>query len=123
MTDQEHVKQLKAFIFDELKANEFGAETDEALDGLFFQAPTTLRLRLFGFGVLKQTYEYQSFPLEEKLTGRELLTLKYHVSWPYYLPADHSTLHLFAIKQSFVLKLNGGNVKKWLADLHKKNSK
>ena len=58
-----------------------------------------------------------------KLNGRELLTLKNYVGWPYFLPQDHSYIILFTIKASFLLKLQGGHVKKWLAQIHAKNSK
>jgi len=120
----EHIQPLKDFIFKELLAGEFfPEETPKSLDGLIFNAPTTLRLSHFGYNVLRNIYDHEVFPLEEKLTGRELLTLKNHVTWPYFLPANHTNLYLFTIKQSFVLKLNGGNVKKWLKNLHKKNSK
>ena len=119
----EHIKPLKEFIFDELIQGDFEGETHDSLDGLIFMAPTTLRLRPFGFQALKKVYTHERFDLSEKLTGRELLTLKNHVTWPYYLPTNHGHLDLFTIKQAFILRLNGGDVKKWLKNLHKKNSK
>lgn len=119
----EHIKPLKEFIFEELKRGSFGAETDKSLDGFIFLSPTTLRLRFSGFKALKEIYTHETFELEKRITGAELLTLKNYVTWPYYLPTNHSELHLFTIKQSFVLRLNGGDVKKWLKHLKNKNSK
>ena len=119
----EHIQPLKDFIFNELNDDVFPEETHKSLDGLMFNAPTTLRLTHFGYNILRNIYDHEKFPLEEKLTGRELLTLKNHVTWPYYLPANHGHLHLFTIKQTFILKLNGGDVKKWLENLYQKNSK
>ena len=118
----EHIKPLKEFIFAELKQGDLEGETDKSLDGLIFNAPTTLRLNQFGFHLLNQVYTHEAFQLERSLTGRELLTLKNYVTWPYYLPGNHSNLYLFTIKQAFVLKLNGGDVKKWLENLYNKNS-
>lgn len=119
----EHIQPLKDFIFNDLSDEIFPKETHKSLDGLMFNAPTTLRLTHFGYNIMRNIYDHKSFPLEDKLTGRELLTLKNHVTWPYYLPANHGHLHLFTIKQVFVLKLNGGDVKKWLKNLYEKNSK
>lgn len=119
----EHIQPLKEFIFAELKQGDFKDETDKSLDGLIFNAPTTLRLSRLGFYALNKVYDHEAFPLDDSLTGRELLTLKNHVTWPYYLPANHSNLYLFTIKQAFVLKLNGGDVKKWLENLYNKNTK
>ena len=118
----EHIKPLKEFIFDELIQGDLTGETHDSLDGFIFMAPTTLRLRVAGFQTLKKIYTHESFELAEKLTGRELLTLKNCVTWPYYLPTNHGQLHLFTIKQAFVLRLNGGDVKKWLENLYNKNS-
>ncbi len=120
---EEHIQPLKDFIFNDLDDDLFPEETHKSLDGLMFNAPTTLRLTHFGYSILRNIYDHEKFPLEEKLTGRELLTLKNHVTWPYYLPGSHANLFLFTIKQSFVLKLNGGDVKKWLEHLYQKNSK
>lgn len=120
----EHIQPLKEFIIDGLISDGiFPDETFKSLDGLMFNAPTTLRLTYFGYKVLKNVYDNESFELEKKLTGRELLTLKNYVTWPYYLPSNHGKLHLFTIKQAFVLRLNGGDVKKWLKHLYDKNSK
>ena len=119
----EHIQPLKDFIFDDLNIEIFPEETHKSLDGLMFNAPTTLRLTHFGYNIMRNVYDHEKFPLEEKLTGRELLTLKNHVTWPYYLPGSHANLFLFTIKQAFILKLNGGAVKKWLDNLYQKNSK
>lgn len=120
MTD-DHVKSLKKFIFNELRENDYEGEYAE-LDKQLFQSPSTLRVRAKGFYVIRAFYSHEEFPLEIKLTGRELMTLKNHVQWPYYLPANHRTLYLFSIKQAFLLKLQGGDVKRWLAEIYQKNS-
>jgi len=118
----EHVKELKDFIFAELMNSNLTIDKD-LLDPLLFQSPTSLRLRNPGYHVLKNMYDNEKFELAEKLNGRELLTLKNDVGWPYFLPQDHSYIILFTIKASFLLKLQGGNVKKWLKQIHDKNSK
>jgi len=118
----DHAKSLKQFIIDELhEAGHVG--TDEELDFAMFQSASSLRLRWTGYRALRELYEHEEFPLEEKLTGRELMTLKYDVGWPYFVPSNHSTLFLFTMKQSFMLKLQGGDVKRWLAEIYEKNSK
>lgn len=93
------------------------------LDLAMFQSHTSLRLKRTGYMLLKTIYANEKFPLEKKLTGRELLTLKNHVGWPYFLPVDQSYIVLFTIKESFLLRLQGGNVKKWLKQIYDKNSK
>lgn len=116
---EERVNALKEFIYTELEKD--GLLVDDEFKKQVFQSPNTIRLRYFGFMVLKRYYKYESFELEERLTGRELLTLRDNVGWPYFLPTNHSHISLFTIKQSFVLKLNGGNVKKWLKNLETKS--
>ena len=112
---------LKVFIFDELR--DAGIEgPNEELDNKFFQSFSSLRLRYPGFVALRGIYDHEEFPLDEKLTGRELITLKNHVQWPYFLPSNHHALYLFTIKQSFLLKLQGGDVKRWLAEIYQKNT-
>ena len=117
---EERVNALKGFIFTELETD--GLIIDDDFKKQMFQSPNTIRLRYFGFMVLKRYYEYASFDLEDRLTGRELLTLRDNVGWPYFLPTNHTHIDLFTIKQSFVLKLNGGDVKKWLKNLETKIS-
>ena len=112
---------LKKFIFDELR-NDETLDTDEELDHQLFQSPSSLRLRWAGHVALRKLYDSEEFPLDEKLTGRELMTLKNYVQWPYFLPTNHSALYLFTIKQSFLLKLQGGDVKRWLAEIYQKNT-
>ncbi len=116
-----HICDLKEFIFNELHENGYEGDYSE-LDKQLFQSPSTLRLRPKGFYAIRIFYSYEEFSLKTKLTGRELMTLKNHVQWPYYLPTNHSTLHIFAIKQAFLLKLQGGDVKRWLAEIYQKNS-
>lgn len=116
-----HICDLKEFIFNELHENGYEGDYSE-LDKHLFQSPSTLRLRLKGFYAIRIFYSYEKFSLKTKLTGRELMTLKNHVQWPYYLPINYSTLYLFAIKQAFLLKLQGGDVKRWLSEIYQKNS-
>lgn len=117
---EEHVNALKEFIYSELEKADY--ELTDRLKKDIFISPKTLRLRFFGFNLLKRYYTYNTFELEERLTGRELLTLRDKVGWPYFLPTNHSHIELFTIKQSFVLKLSGGDVKKWLKNLENKSS-
>jgi len=117
----EKVQLLKEFIFNEIREGS-NANTDEELDHKLFQSPSSLRLRWPGFIALRNLYDHEEFPLDEKLTGRELMTLKNYVQWPYFLPSNHSSLYLFTIKQSFILKLQGGDVKRWLAEIYQKKS-
>ena len=113
----EHGTILKEFIINELQ--EAGHdETNEELDNIMFQSISSLRLRWAGFKALRELYDHQEFPLDDKLTGRELMTLKNYVKWPYFLPSNQSSLYLFTIKQSFLLKLQGGDVKRWLAEIY-----
>jgi len=120
----DHIKELKEFIFKQLHDAELIIAVDYSkLDPVIFQSPISLRLRKAGYLILSKLYDHEKFPLESKLNGRELLTLKNHVGWPYYLPVDHSYIVLFTIKESFLLKLQGGNVKKWLQQIYNKNSK
>jgi hypothetical protein len=120
-----HVRELKEFIFKELAdAGKILSEVSyDKLDHALFQTPSSLRLRNTGYMLLKTIYDNEKFPLEKRLTGRELMTLKNDVGWPYFLPVQQQYIVLFTIKESFLLKLQGGNVKKWLAQIHKKNSK
>jgi hypothetical protein len=115
---ENRIAALKEYIFNDL------IEVGNALEPndihLIFQSPKSLRLRPLGKSLLKGAYEHHDFPLEERLTGRELLTLRDCVGWPYFLPANHTHILLFTTKQSFVLKLNGGDVKKWLKNLENK---
>ena len=118
---EDRVLELQEFIFKEVQEHGWENETFDSFVNLTFQSPKSLRLRLFGYGILKDVYKNEEFPLEERLTGRELLTLRDCVGYPYYLPANHSRIILFTVKQSFVLKLNGGDVKKWLKNLANKS--
>ena len=118
---EEKGELLKEFIFNEILESS-DVDTDEELDHKIFQSPSSLRLRWSGFVVLRKVYTYEEFPLDENLTGRELMTLKNYVQWPYFLPTNHSSLYLFTIKQSFVLKLQGSDVKRWLAEIYQKKS-
>jgi hypothetical protein len=117
---EERVTALREFIFSELEA--VGLTVDDDFKKQMFQSPATIRLRYFGYMILKQYYEHESFDLDERLTGTELFTLRDKVGWPYFLPVNHSHVVLFTIKASFVLKLNGGDVKKWLKNLENKTS-
>lgn len=120
MTDN-HDRALKEFILSELhEAGHVG--TDEELDFAMFQSVSSLRLRWAGYRALRELYDHEEFSLEEKLTGRELMTLKNHVSWPYFLPSNQSSIYLFTIKQAFLLKLQGGDVKRWLAEIYQKKT-
>lgn len=116
--NEEYITALKEHIIKELEAE--GVDCSGDFSKMLWQSPKSLRLRFFGFNILKRYYKYADFPLEERLTGKELMTLKYKVMYPYYLPSNHSHFSLFTIKQAFVLKLNGGDVKKWLSDLANK---
>jgi hypothetical protein len=117
----DHTQELKAFIFDQLRAQGFDS-TNKDLDYLLFQTPVSLRLRKEGFLILRKLYDVEDFPLDKPLTGRELMTLKWHVRWPYFLPQNHSHLAIFStVKDTFVLKLRGGDVKKWLAGVYQKS--
>lgn len=120
-----HIINLKAFIFSQLEDNNLlpPALEHKNYDKVLFQSPYSLRLRKTGYILLKALYDHERFELKEKLTGRELMTLKNDVGWPYYLPVDHSYIVLFTIRESFLLKLQGGNVKKWLSQIYEKNSK
>ena len=121
----DRTKELKDFIVSTLKEEGIlkkDIEPDK-IEKALFQTPSSLRLRKPGYVLMKAVYDHEKFPLEDKLTGRELMTLKNYVSWPYFLPVDHSYIVLFTIKESFFLKLQGGDVKKWLAQIHEKNSK
>lgn len=124
-SSETRIRELKDFIFKQL--SEAGIILSDInydkIDPVLFQSPVSLRLRKTGYMILKNIYDNEKFTLKEKLTGRELMTLKRHVGWPYYLPVDHSYIVLFTIKESFLLKLQGGDVKKWLAQVYKKNSK
>ena len=120
MSEEERILALKDHIIHELESE--GVDSSGDFSKMLWQSPLSLRLRFFGFNILKPHYKYVDFPLEERLTGGELMTLKYKVVWPYYLPTNHKHLSLFTIKQSFVLKLNGGDVKLWLANLKNKSS-
>lgn len=117
-----HSELLKAFIFNEIREGGH-VDTDEELDHKLFQSTSSLRLRWAGFRALRNLYDHEEFPLDEKLTGRELMTLKNYVRWPYFLPSNHGSLYLFTIKQSFLLKLQGCDVKHWLAEIYQKNPK
>ncbi len=117
---EDRVQDLREFIFSELE--EEGYEITDKFKKQIFQSPNTIRLRVFGFHLLKKFYSYKTFDLEERLTGREILTLRDKVGWPYFLPVNHANIDLFTIKQSFVLELNGGDVKKWLKNLENKSS-
>jgi hypothetical protein len=125
MTSSEnHVLELKKFIFKELadKGKILSEVEYDKLDNAMFQSPSSLRLRNTGYLLLKTIYDNEKFPLEKRLTGRELLTLKNDVAWPYFLPAQQQYIVLFTIKESFLLKLQGGNVKKWLKQIHDRKS-
>lgn len=125
MNSDEHIRELKDFIFDHLKKEGkllSEVETDK-LDSALFKSRRSLRLTKVGYMLLKTVFTNEKFALNERLTGRELMTLKNDVGWPYFLPVDHSYIVLFTVKQSFFLKLQGGNVKKWLAQIYRKNSK
>ncbi len=125
MTSDEHIRELKDFIFKQLEEEgKLLSDIDRnKLDLALFQSHTSLRLTRTGYLLLKTVYTSEKFALNEKLTGRELLTLKNDVGWPYFLPVDNTYIVLFTIKESFYLKLQGGNVKKWLAQIHRKKSK
>lgn len=120
----DRITALKEFIFSEIRESKAVPEevSDKELDGFYFHATSNLRLRFAGYIILGSLFDHEKFPLEDKLTGRELLTLKNHVQWPYYLPVNHLYVSLFTIKQSFLLKLQGGDVKRWLAQIYEKNS-
>ena len=115
---EDRIKALKEFIFNDLI--EAGNTLEPNDIHLIFQSPASLRLRPLGKSLLSGVYESHDFELEERLTGRELMTLRDKVGYPYFLPANHSHILLFTTKQSFVLKLNGGDVKGWLEKLGNK---
>ena len=118
--NEDRIQALKKFILNDLEKE--GIDISDGFSKMLFQSPSTLRLRYFGYNMLKRYYEYKDFPLDERLTGKELLTLKNKVGYPYYLPNNHTHIALFTLKQSFVLKLNGGDVKTWLKNLENKSS-
>lgn len=108
--------EAKAKLFEELRKHfpELESIDDHDLDLKVFQAPSTIRLRPFGFTLLKELFDCYEFELEERLTGRELLALKNHVGLPYFLPTNGKRIFIFSSKSAFRLKLGGGDVKKWL---------
>jgi hypothetical protein len=116
---EDRIQALKEHIFNDLVEAGNAIEPNDIK--LIFQSPGSLRLRPIGQSMMKGVYEWHEFPLEERLTGRELMTLKEKVGYPYFLPMNHTHIVLFTVKQSFVLKLNGGDVKKWLANLENKS--
>lgn len=124
MTSDEHIKDLKDFIFAHLeKEGKLLSDVDrDKLDLALFKSHRSLRLTRVGYMMLKTVFDSEKFLLDERLSGRELMTLKNDVGWPYFLPVDHSYIILFTIKESFLLKLQGGNVKKWLENIYRKNS-
>jgi len=125
MTSDEHIKELKEFIFDQLEEEgKILSEVDrDKLDLALFKSHGTLRLTKIGYMMLKAVYTNEKFALSKRLTGRELMTLKNDVGWPYFLPTDHSYIVLFTVKASFFLKLQGGDVKKWLKQIYDRKSK
>lgn len=124
MTSDEHIKELKDFIFKQLEEEgKILSEVDrDKLDLALFKSHKSLRLTKVGYMMLKTVYANEKFALNKRLSGRELMTLKNDVGWPYFLPVDHSYIVLFTIKESFLLKLQGGDVKKWLENIYRKNS-
>jgi hypothetical protein len=115
---EDRVESIKEFVHTDLA--EEGIKLSVKDIKQFWQSPNTIRLRHFGFLIMRKFYKNESFDLDKRLTGRELLTLRDNVGWPYFLPANHTHIVLFTVKQSFVLKLNGGDVKKWLKNLENK---
>lgn len=122
MSSNDRIPELKEFIFNRLRSEGFDS-TNKELDYLLFQTPLSLRLRKEGFLILRKLYDVEDFPLDKPLTGRELLTLKNYVCWPYFLPRDQSHLAIFStVKDTFLIRLGGGDVKKWLASVYQKNT-
>jgi hypothetical protein len=108
--------EAKTKLFEELRKEfpELEVLSDHELDLKVFQAPSTIRLRPFGFTLLKDLFDCYEFELQERLTGRELLALKNYVGLPYFLPVNGKRIFIFSAKSAFRLKLGGGDVKKWL---------
>ena len=84
----------------------------QTLDKMLFKNRLTIRLHLRGFNFMQKHFETFSFDLQTRLSGSDLLTLKQQIQFPYFL--SDKKLYIFSSKDAFVLKLNGGNVKKWL---------
>lgn len=85
---------------------------DQTLDKMLFKNRFTIRLHRRGYQFMQKHFENFSFDIQSKLSGSNLLTLKKHIQFPYFL--SDKKLYIFSSKDAFVLKLNGGNVKKWL---------
>ena len=116
---KDRVESIKEFIYTDLEKEGIILTDDDRKQ--FWQSPNTIRLRYFGLLIMRKYYTNETFDLDERLTGRELFTLRDNVGWPYFLPTNHTHITLFTVKQSFVLKLNGGDVKKWLKNLEDKS--
>ena len=114
--------EIKRFVFDEVREAfpEYQEYDDHELDLTIFNAPSTVRLRPFGFTLLKELYECYDFELDSPLNGKELLALKNYVGLPYFLPINQKRIHIFSSKNAFLLKLKGGDVKGWLNSLIEK---
>lgn len=109
---------IKQQLFDYLiDCGEFEEHEREELDSRLFKNRSTVRLSRSGYQCLKKHFQHSSFGISSPLTGKELLTLKYEVQYPYFLTATR--LYLFSSKDVFIIKLNGGDVKKWLASKSK----
>lgn len=114
--------EIKIFIFDEIRANfpEYAEYDNHDLDLKIFNAPSTVRLRPIGFTILRELYDCYDFELDSPLNGKELLALKNYVGLPYFLPVNQKRIHIFSSRNAFLLKLGGGDVKRWLQSLIEK---
>jgi|SRR6056297_818061 len=114
---------LRQQILDEIRKEhpEFEPLTDRELDLKIFQAPSTIRLRPFGFTILREMFEVYEFELKERLTGKELLALKNYVGTPYFLQTNGKKIFIFSSKSAFRLGLGGGDVKRWLNSMISRN--
>lgn len=106
---------VKSQLFYHIKTSlpDYADIDDAALQKMLFMNKNTIRLHVRGFNFMKKHFECYDFAIDTKLSGADLLILKRQVQFPYFLSAKR--LYVFSSKDAFVLKLNGGNVKKWLA--------
>jgi hypothetical protein len=106
---------VKSQLFTHIQKSipEYADADSVELQQMLFMNTNTIRLHIRGFNFMKKYFECYDFAIDNRLSGADLLTLKRQVQFPYFLSAKR--LYVFSSKDAFVLKLNGGNVKKWLS--------
>lgn len=103
---QDHVRQIKNAIYQEIVDNSRLTVGDFERDGPVFVSETSMRLTHVGQCLLQQHFEYELFHLQCSLTGRQLIRLKEHCQFaPYYV--DRKTVTLFDHKLRFKVALAG----------------